>query len=568
MKRIAFVLMVSGASCFLFQIAAIAQTQQGAQKTQTNDDYKFIDVNNVLMWMSNNGSMSHNPTTDKSGFEWPKGSGKTAVYQDGLVFAGRTAGLTFAGGSMERQGLQAGIILPDGLPSDPNDPQYRIYKVRNIGSAAFDALSITEQLALRKDFTEWPAKDGAPYIDSNHNGMYDPDFDAWLQDSTHSDKPWFVGDEVLWFVSNDMDMIRTQDFYGTNPARVEMQTMVWAYTGAGPLPNTIFVKHTLINKNYYDITQCYFAKWSKLDLGNPDDDLMGFDEALSLGYVYNNSGTDDAYGIPPAFGYVLLQGPIVPSSDAGPASYNFGYRAGYENLPVTAFVCNADSIVWYSHGGPNGTIPLMNLLEGLNGAAGGIYNPQTNERTKIMFPGDPVTSTGWIDGSPFTPGNRKMLMSCGSFTLAAGDTQEIVFAALIAQGNDRLNSIRQLRSAASMARNTYKQIYPPLTRVDNPAIGSINGAFALGQNYPNPFGAGISQTSSTVIPVSLTKSGKVDLQIYDIFGRRIASVFDGVLGAGRHELRFSPPRELPSGLYLAVLSAGYERASVRMTILR
>ncbi|MDT8323502.1 MAG: hypothetical protein RRA94_05280, partial [Bacteroidota bacterium] len=58
------------------------------QKTATNDLYDFISINNILMWISNNGSTSHNPQSDGSGLEWPVGSGKYAIFQDGLVWGG------------------------------------------------------------------------------------------------------------------------------------------------------------------------------------------------------------------------------------------------------------------------------------------------------------------------------------------------------------------------------------------------------------------------------------------------------------------------------------------------
>jgi hypothetical protein len=40
-------------------------------KITTNDHYAYININSVLMWVSNNGDGSHDPRTDASGYYWP-----------------------------------------------------------------------------------------------------------------------------------------------------------------------------------------------------------------------------------------------------------------------------------------------------------------------------------------------------------------------------------------------------------------------------------------------------------------------------------------------------------------
>ncbi len=67
--------------------------------------------------------------------------------------------------------------------------------------------------------------------------------------------------------------------------------------------------------------------------------------------------------------------------------------------------------------------------------------------------------------------------------------------------------------------------------------------YALQQNYPNPFNA---QTSITF---DLVQGGAVALTVYDMVGRRIATLLDGSLDAGRHIVSFDADK-LPSGMYL------------------
>ncbi len=66
--------------------------------------------------------------------------------------------------------------------------------------------------------------------------------------------------------------------------------------------------------------------------------------------------------------------------------------------------------------------------------------------------------------------------------------------------------------------------------------------YSLGQNYPNPF------NPSTVIPFSLKKDGRVRLEVFDLLGRKVATVFDRQYKAGSHNAFFSGAR-LASGVY-------------------
>ncbi len=66
--------------------------------------------------------------------------------------------------------------------------------------------------------------------------------------------------------------------------------------------------------------------------------------------------------------------------------------------------------------------------------------------------------------------------------------------------------------------------------------------FALYDPYPNPFNA------STKISYQITRTGMVDLRVYDVFGREIAEVYSGIVSAGKHALAFSAD-DFASGVY-------------------
>ena len=67
--------------------------------------------------------------------------------------------------------------------------------------------------------------------------------------------------------------------------------------------------------------------------------------------------------------------------------------------------------------------------------------------------------------------------------------------------------------------------------------------------YPNPF------NPSTTVPFVLSESGSVVLTVYDVLGRKVATLVDEVRTSGRHEVQFDA-EGMPSGVYLVRLAAG------------
>jgi hypothetical protein len=67
--------------------------------------------------------------------------------------------------------------------------------------------------------------------------------------------------------------------------------------------------------------------------------------------------------------------------------------------------------------------------------------------------------------------------------------------------------------------------------------------FLLHQNYPNPF------NPSTNIGFVTPQTGRVSIVVFDLLGRRVATVIDESRTAGDHEVTFFS-RDLPSGMYV------------------
>jgi len=86
--------------------------------------------------------------------------------------------------------------------------------------------------------------------------------------------------------------------------------------------------------------------------------------------------------------------------------------------------------------------------------------------------------------------------------------------------------------------------------------------FALEQNYPNPF------NPETEIRFSVAVTGRATLEVFDVRGRKVASVFDSVAEAGKqYRTRFNAER-LTSGVYFYKLVSGSSRATKKMLLVR
>lgn len=91
--------------------------------------------------------------------------------------------------------------------------------------------------------------------------------------------------------------------------------------------------------------------------------------------------------------------------------------------------------------------------------------------------------------------------------------------------------------------------------------------FELSQNYPNPF------NMETTIMFSLEEAGHVDLEIYDILGTRISTIFSGNVEAGEKMVvwdgRESAGKEQSSGVYFYRLkTARGGSVTKKMTLLK
>ena len=84
---------------------------------------------------------------------------------------------------------------------------------------------------------------------------------------------------------------------------------------------------------------------------------------------------------------------------------------------------------------------------------------------------------------------------------------------------------------------------------------------ALIGNYPNPF------NPETVIDYALAQTSHIRLAVYDMTGKTVAVLMDGIQPQGRHTARFKADG-LPTGTYVYRLTAGAKTLTRTMTLVR
>ena len=97
-------------------------------------------------------------------------------------------------------------------------------------------------------------------------------------------------------------------------------------------------------------------------------------------------------------------------------------------------------------------------------------------------------------------------------------------------------------------------------------VASLPTEFNLAQNYPNPFNA------TTKIDYNLTSESQVQLEVYDLVGRKVADLATGVQPAGHHQIIWdgldSQGNVVASGVYFYRLTAGEQSLTKRMMLLK
>jgi len=568
-----------------------------------------LDMNDASVRFMSNGLIGFNWTNGSLGYFIPKtpdNSGPSPLFQAGMWIGGLGPEgiLHFAGETFEQNGhdffpgpLGTGASISSATSSQ-YDQLWKVNRLDALKQAAYytcladpncDTQAEFPGYSIPPYFYDWPAHgdvslgqayDLAPFYDFNGDGIYDP---------SQGDSPCLPGDMALFNIYNDNLGSHTES--GGNPIGVEVHMTSFEYSNNNPAINqTVFIRYQIFNRGALTLHDTYIGLFNDFDLGCGEDDYEQCDVHRSLSYVLNGDDDDlecngnPGYGTqPPAFGEVILQGPLLDADGidntdtlALPGYNGTGFNDGIidnERSGMSYYInfSNTNSGVQHDPSVPSEYYSYLRgrWLDGTPMAYGGTGYPIDSSAVAAhyMYPGssDPlgVGTSGqvmppWTEASAgIGPGDKRGVTSMGPFTLAAGQEQYIVVAYVYARAasGGPTASAEALRLRTDSIRafaETIPGLLSPGSPCDDLPTG-ITGFSARDQQlqlYPNP-----ARGQLTVNVPGTHPQGRMD--VIDAHG---ALVFSRSINGASNSLDVGA---LAPGLYLVRVQDGAKYLSAR-----
>ena len=121
------------------------------------------------------------------------------------------------------------------------------------------------------------------------------------------------------------------------------------------------------------------------------------------------------------------------------------------------------------------------------------------------------------------------------------ETAQLTLTALVFGGSVGL-AITVFDDSSASAMDTILVEVTLVTALGDELANIIPARYSLEQNYPNPF------NPTTKIRIGLPNAGKVKLEVFNVLGQKVATVFDEYKTAGYHIINFDASN-FASGIY-------------------
>jgi hypothetical protein len=483
-------------------------------------------ANNTYYWARNDGSIAYRASATDYGFEFPRTSGYSLVYAGGFYLGGLKKG---------------GTGIPDTVNVFNCEFETEGQPGRILNSGPFGTL-IAENYIANPTFHQLPGDEACWPAEAPNNG---------------SGQPLKLSQLDTWTVFNDLSINRA-DTSGNGPRPfspgfgIEVQRQTFQFLSV-PCSNAVLVRMKIINKSDRSYPDFYIGIWNDPDVGSEaSDDLSGVDSNISLGYTYSNPAGSDVAKT--AYGCLLLQGPITADGAiSDTAILTTINEQGFtkiiipdkRKLQATAFI---------AYPNPAGE-PSRNQGD----------NSRYYYMKGLTATGGPRPGGAFDIGAGSAPSDQRFILSSGPFTFAPGDSQEIWYAMIGAQGSSNANAVPVLLDYANQIRNQFNNNINSIVGIDEAKEKLPNG-FALHQNYPNPF------NPSTVISYQLPVNSKVSLKIYNLLGQEIRTLVNGTQSAGLQTIQWDGKdnrgQAVSSGVYFYRLETPGFTKTMKMMMMR
>ena len=472
-----------------------------------------LDIGNVRANILGGGDMWWNLTDAQ--YEVPKNEGVHSLFAGSLWIGGmdnqgnlkiaamtyRQTGSDFYPGPLnaDQSSSEYGTITDDDCNSynqhwviSKNDVEAYVTYINCVNDPNCDANTTFPEYEVPEVITNWPAShfdfDGtneylAPFEDVDGDGTYNPEagdypgYDLNAEGNCTEDD-YLFGDQSIWWVFNDAGNYHGET--GGTPIGLEIQAQAFAYKTNDELSDMTFYSYKIINRSVETLNDTYFGQWVDPDVGNYQDDYVGCDVDLGLGYCYNGDDEDEGsqgvsagYGMnPPAIGVDFFRGPLADDNDGIDNDRDGEIDEEGEQIIMSKFVYynNAawDTDIYDWNNDPAYDTDYYNYLRGVwtNGQPmtyGGNGGDTNNPECDFMFPGDtdPNFNESWDETTAGNmPSDRRFIQSAGPFTLEPGAVNYITVGVVWARGdNGPLSSVEAMKEADIMAQDLFDNCF-------------------------------------------------------------------------------------------------------------
>ncbi len=181
-------------------------------------------------------------------------------------------------------------------------------------------------------------------------------------------------------------------------------------------------------------------------------------------------------------------------------------------------------------------------------------NTPWTQKARYTLYSDADSTTVIVDQSDLT---KKGWFKLGTIFLSAGNKVALKL------DNSQLEPGKYLVADAAMLMLNRKRSPDVVLGVDGRSMGNIQSPANddLSNNYPNPF------NPSTIIQYSVREKGSVALIVYDVMGKKIATLVDEEKPAGHYSFTFNAGN-LATGLYFYSLHTGNSSVTRKMLLVK
>ena len=398
-----------------------------------------LNSNNVMARLTTNGVFFNDHINGLAAYQIPENQSNSLIYASAFWFGGLD-GFNNLHLSAQKYGLNQDLYSGP-IADDYSNTEYidnfadKIWLVSesdvnthllNYNSLNYVVPDVIENWPAHGNVDNGEGSDLAPFVDLNHNGIYDP---------VNGDYPNIRGVSAAYLIFNDQAGLHTES--GGEALGMEFHFMFYVYATNDNLNNTTFINLKVINRSPRTYSNFKVGQFTDGDLGGSSDDYFGSSPQNNMMFTYNGDNSDSGFGtVPPAVGLKIL------NHDMNVAGYFSSTASSNESDPINASdfwgYMNAE---WKNSG--------IHFTEGGSGYAGTV-------NTNFLYSSNPNDISGWSEQSEMNPpGDRRMFMATNGITLSPNEEVCYDYAVIYALGNSSLNSIDSLYEVAEDVQSFY-----------------------------------------------------------------------------------------------------------------